>query len=158
MPSPSALACLRCGARNALDQYGSDSAACRAAQAPPNLTLLFATAPGRGLDRDRLEAKPASLWRWASFLPAAEKDAVSLGEATRRCGLRLRSASAKCGPTRLAKFEGLGPMGRTRVSRPACGDRAAPATGRRLQQRPRQGYLGRGDAPVVATDGERGAR
>jgi len=107
MPSPSALACLRCGARNALDQCGSDSAACRTAAAPPNLTLFFATAPGRGLDRDRLEAKPASLWRWASFPPTAKKDAASLGEATRRCGLRLRSASAKCGPTRLARFEGL---------------------------------------------------
>src|SRR5262249_44210264 len=63
MPSPSALVCLRCGA---LDQYASDCAACWAAQAPANLTLLFATAPGRR-----------------------------------------RSASAKCGSTRLARCEAL---------------------------------------------------
>ena len=80
MPSPSALACVRCGTQYALDQYASDCAACRTADTPANLTLLFATAPGQGLDRDRLDAKPASLWRWAAFLPAEAKDAVSLGE------------------------------------------------------------------------------
>jgi threonine synthase len=40
----------------------------------------LAAEPDRGLDRNRLGVKPASLWRCAAFLPAAEKNAVSPGE------------------------------------------------------------------------------
>ena len=80
MPSPSALACIRCGARYAIERYASDCAACRSADAPANLTVMYDATPGQALDRTHLVAKPASLWRWAAFLPAAVEEAVTLGE------------------------------------------------------------------------------
>ncbi len=80
MPCPSALACVRCGARYTLDRYAGDCPACRLAKAPANLTVAYDPAPGSGLDRARLPTKPTSLWRWDAFLPASAEHAVTLGE------------------------------------------------------------------------------
>ncbi|MCW5745142.1 MAG: pyridoxal-phosphate dependent enzyme [Alphaproteobacteria bacterium] len=80
MPIPSALACVRCGARYPLDHFAQDCAACRAAQAPANLTVAYDARPGEGLTPAAVPARPASLWRWQAFLPATADEAVSLGE------------------------------------------------------------------------------
>jgi threonine synthase len=80
MSSPSALACIRCGARYPLEHFSRDCAACRSAGAPANLTVRYDATPGQALDREHLAEKPASLWRWSAFLPAAEEEAVTLGE------------------------------------------------------------------------------
>ncbi len=79
MPAPSALACVRCGARYPVHRYAGDCPACRRVHAPANLTVVYDTAPGLGLDRGRPPAG-ASLWRWEAFLPAAAGNAVTLGE------------------------------------------------------------------------------
>jgi threonine synthase len=70
---------VRCGARYPLDRYAGDCVACRGAQAPANLTVVYDTAPGLGLDRAHPPAG-TSLWRWEAFLPAAAAQAVTLGE------------------------------------------------------------------------------
>jgi threonine synthase len=80
MPNPSALVCVRCSAPYPIDRYADDCPACRAAGAPSNLTVAYDSSPGEGSARDRTGSKPASMWRWQSFLPAAACDAVSLGE------------------------------------------------------------------------------
>ena len=79
MPSPSALACVRCGARQPLANYAADCPACRRAGAPANLTVIYDTTPGQGVERARPPAG-ASLWRWEEFLPASAAEAVTLGE------------------------------------------------------------------------------
>ena len=80
MPSPNALACVRCGARYSLSNFATDCAACRRAGAPANLTVVYDQAPGAGLTRDSVPKIPASMWRWQAFLPNAVDEAVTLGE------------------------------------------------------------------------------
>ena len=80
MPIPSALVCVRCGARYPIDRFAEDCPACRQARAPANLTVAYDSPPGEGAVRDAPLRRPASMWRWDSFLPAAAADAVSLGE------------------------------------------------------------------------------
>ena len=80
MPIPSALVCVRCGARYPIDRFAEDCQACRAARAPANLTVAYGSAAGEGCTRDAVARRPASMWRWDSFLPAAAAEAVSLGE------------------------------------------------------------------------------
>jgi len=80
MPTPTALACVRCGARVPVSHYASDCPICRSANSPANLTVTYDEQPGAGCDRERLSRLPASLWRWEGFLPAEAKDAVTLGE------------------------------------------------------------------------------
>lgn len=80
MPVPSALACVRCGARYAVDRFADDCAVCRAARAPANLTVVYESVPGAGFERDRPLRRPASMWRWDGFLSAPADQAVSLGE------------------------------------------------------------------------------
>ena len=80
MPSPSALVCVRCSARYAVDRFADDCPACRSAGAPANLTVAYDATPGAGLGRNDLQRRPRSMWRWDAFLPAAAGDAVSLGE------------------------------------------------------------------------------
>src|SRR5262249_17843876 len=46
MPSPSALACVRCSTSYPIACYWSDCPACRAAAAPANLTVRYEEAPG----------------------------------------------------------------------------------------------------------------
>jgi threonine synthase len=80
MPIPSALVCVRCGARYPIDHFAHDCQACRATGAPANLTVGYDSVPGEGGARDDVARKPASMWRWGSFLPANANKAVSLGE------------------------------------------------------------------------------
>ncbi|HEX9556634.1 MAG TPA: pyridoxal-phosphate dependent enzyme, partial [Reyranella sp.] len=80
MPIPSALVCVRCGARYPIDHFANDCQACRAARAPANLTVAYDSIPGEGRTRDEAARRPASMWRWEAFLPASADDAVSLGE------------------------------------------------------------------------------
>src|SRR5882724_5935409 len=80
MPIPSALVCVRCSARYPIDRFAEDCPACRQARAPANLTVAYDSPPGEGAIRDAPARRPASMWRWESFLPAAAADAVSLGE------------------------------------------------------------------------------
>jgi threonine synthase len=80
MPSPSALACVRCSTSYPIARYWSDCPACRAAAAPANLTVLYEEPPGAKLDPYRLQSEPSSLWRWEAFLPAPAQAAVTLGE------------------------------------------------------------------------------
>ena len=80
MARPAALACIRCGADYPLAHYADDCPVCRAAGTPSNLTVRYATPPGGGLRRDDLPRAPASLWRFADFLPHAASEAISLGE------------------------------------------------------------------------------
>jgi threonine synthase len=80
MPTPSALVCVRCGARYPIDHFAQDCEVCRAAGAPANLTVAYDSAPGNGRARDDAARRPASMWRWESFLPASAYEAVSLGE------------------------------------------------------------------------------
>src|SRR5262249_22688631 len=79
MPTPSALACVRCGARYPVDRYAEDCPACRTKGAPANLTVVYDQRPGEGLKSDALQRR-GSMWRWADFLHAPEAEAVSLGE------------------------------------------------------------------------------
>jgi threonine synthase len=79
MPNPSALVCVRCGARYPIDRFADDCQACRAAGAPSNLTVAYESVPGERYDRDEV-CRPPSMWRWEAFLPAAASEAVSLGE------------------------------------------------------------------------------
>src|SRR5260370_34672812 len=80
MPFPSALACVRCGARYPIDRYAEDCPACRANGAPANLTVAYDARPGEGLGRDGPLSRPGSMWRWDGFLHATAAEAVSLGE------------------------------------------------------------------------------
>jgi threonine synthase len=80
MPVPDALVCVRCGARYSIDRFADDCAACRSAGAPSNLHVAYQSVPGLGLDRNDLPRRPGSMWRWEAFLPAAAREAVSLGE------------------------------------------------------------------------------
>jgi len=80
MPTPSALVCVRCGARYPVDHYAHDCPACRSAGAPANLTVAYDSLPGEGLDQERPPHRPGSMWRWDDFLHAPAADAVSLGE------------------------------------------------------------------------------
>jgi len=80
MPIPSALVCVKCGARYPVDRYAHDCPACRAAGAPANLTVAYDSRPGEDGVRDQARRRPASMWRWEKFLPAAAGEAVSLGE------------------------------------------------------------------------------
>src|SRR3981081_2883531 len=80
MPIPSALVCVRCSARYPIDRFAEDCPACRQARAPANLTVAYDSPPGEGAIRHAPARRPASMWRWESFLPAAAADAVSLGE------------------------------------------------------------------------------
>jgi len=80
MPNPTALACVRCGARFPAFHFASDCSACRADQSPANLSVMYDVLPGRELNRAHLPLSPASLWRWEAFLPAEAKDAITLGE------------------------------------------------------------------------------
>jgi threonine synthase len=80
MPLASALCCVQCGARYPADHYARDCLACRRAGTPANLTVVYDTAPGQGLDRAAIPRLPASQWRWEAFLPAAATEAVTLGE------------------------------------------------------------------------------
>src|SRR6476660_3193721 len=79
MPSPSALACVRCGARYPVEHYAQDCPACRTRGAPANLTVAYAARPGEGLGQDALQRRD-SMWRWDAFLHATAAEAVSLGE------------------------------------------------------------------------------
>ena len=72
MPIPSALACVRCGARYPIDRFAQDCPACRQAGAPANLTVAYDSIPGRGPQPRRCGAPPASMWRW-DWLPAAPR-------------------------------------------------------------------------------------
>ena len=54
MSSPSALACIRCGTRYAIEHYASDCSACRSEGAPANLTVVYDDTPGQALDRKHL--------------------------------------------------------------------------------------------------------
>jgi threonine synthase len=80
MPTPTALACVRCGTRVAIAQFAGDCPACRRSDAPANLTVVYDEQPGARCDRRCLSGAPASQWKWEDFLPAAAKDAVTLGE------------------------------------------------------------------------------
>lgn len=80
MPVPSALVCVRCSARYAIDHFAQDCPACRSRGAPANLTVAYDGRPGEGLDRKKLLCRRSSMWRWEGFLHAAEAEAVSLGE------------------------------------------------------------------------------
>jgi len=80
MPNPSALVCVRCGARYPTDHFAHDCPACRTIGAPANLTVAYDSVPGDGLARQEVARRPASMWRWEAFLPAAASEAVSLGE------------------------------------------------------------------------------
>ena len=80
MPKPSTLVCVRCGAHYPVDHFAHDCVACRSAGAPANLTVAYESPVGLDLGRGEVPGRPASLWRWDAFLPAAASDAVSLGE------------------------------------------------------------------------------
>src|SRR5258708_5735254 len=80
MPIPSALVCVHCGARYSIDRFAEDCSACRRAGAPANLTVAYDSIPGEDRGRDDAVSRPASMWRWDSFLPAGAADAVTLGE------------------------------------------------------------------------------
>jgi threonine synthase len=80
MARPVALACISCGADHPLSHYADDCPACRKAGASSNLTVRYDAAPGAGLARDALPRAPASLWRFAAFLPLAASEAITLGE------------------------------------------------------------------------------
>jgi len=80
MPSPSALVCVRCGARHPVDYFAQDCAACRDRGAPANLTVAYDVRPGEGVDRDAVLRRKGSMWRWEGFLHATGADAVTLGE------------------------------------------------------------------------------
>ena len=79
MPTPSALVCVRCGARYPIDRYADDCPACRANGAPANLTVAYDRRPGEGLAKDALNRRD-SMWRWDDFLHAGAAQAVTLGE------------------------------------------------------------------------------
>jgi threonine synthase len=80
MARPAALTCIRCGADYKLTHFAEDCPVCRAAGTPSNLTVRYDAPPGTGLRRNALAAKPASLWRFAEFLPLPASEAVTLGE------------------------------------------------------------------------------
>ena len=80
MAHPAALACLRCGADHPLTHYADDCPTCRAAGVPSNLTVRYDGPVGAGLTRTALPASPASLWRFADFLPLPADRAITLGE------------------------------------------------------------------------------
>ena len=75
MGRPSALACVRCGARYPLTAWAEDCVSCRQS-GPANLTVCYGEEP----PRLRRPAAGLTLWRWAEALPVDEIDAVSLGE------------------------------------------------------------------------------
>ncbi len=80
MPTPSALVCVRCGARHPVDRYAHDCPACRAKGAPANLTVAYDGLPGANVSRDAVARGHASMWRWEGFLHAPAAEAVTLGE------------------------------------------------------------------------------
>src|SRR6185369_15463010 len=80
MPVPSALACVRCGARYPVDHYAQDCPACRARGAPANLGVVYDSVPGIGTDRAAIRRDRGSMWRWECFLHASAAEAVTLGE------------------------------------------------------------------------------
>ena len=80
MPTASALVCVRCSARYAVDRFADDCPACRSAGVPSNLTVAYDVQPGHGLPPRETSPRPRSMWRWDGFLPVAAADAVSLGE------------------------------------------------------------------------------
>jgi len=80
MPRPTALVCVRCGHRHSIDRYSDDCSPCRAQGAPSNLTVAYDAVPGEGHTRARAERPHGSMWRWDSFLPAAARDAITMGE------------------------------------------------------------------------------
>ena len=80
MPTPSALVCVRCSARYPTDRFAHDCPACRATGAPANLTVAYDSPPGESCIRGQGARRPASMWRWESFLPVPAAEAVSLGE------------------------------------------------------------------------------
>jgi threonine synthase len=80
MPNPSALVCVRCGARHCVDRFAQDCPACRARGAPANLTVAYDTMPGTGASKDAIARDRGAMWRWDAFLPAPRADAVTLGE------------------------------------------------------------------------------
>jgi len=80
MPVPSALVCVRCGARHPINHYAQDCPACRTKGAPANLTVAYDSRPGDGAERNASSGPARSMWRWDSFLHAYAADAVTLGE------------------------------------------------------------------------------
>ena len=80
MPTPSALACVRCGARYSVDSYARDCPACRAKGAPANLTVAYSGTPGADASKEAIRRDRGSMWRWNAFLHAPAADAVTLGE------------------------------------------------------------------------------
>lgn len=80
MPVPSALVCVRCGARHPIDHYAQDCPACRSQGAPANLTVAYDGRPGDGVDRAAVRRSAGSMWRWEGLLHAPAADAVTLGE------------------------------------------------------------------------------
>ena len=80
MPTPSALVCVRCGARHPVDSFAQDCSACRARGAPANLTVAYDAVPGAGASKDAIRRSRGSMWRWEAFLHASAADAVTLGE------------------------------------------------------------------------------
>jgi len=80
MPVPSALVCVRCGARHPIDRYAEDCPACRSRGAPANLTVAYDRPPGESVDRDAVRRRAGSMWRWDGLLHASAADAVTLGE------------------------------------------------------------------------------
>jgi len=80
MARPAALACISCGTDYPLTHFADDCPACRSAGVPSNLTVRYDAPVGAGLARDTLPSKPASLWRFADFLPLPAAEAISLGE------------------------------------------------------------------------------
>ena len=79
MPTPSALVCVRCGARYPVGRYAEDCPACRAKGAPANLTVAYDRRPGEGLGKEAFGRRD-SMWRWDDFLHAPVAEAVTLGE------------------------------------------------------------------------------
>ncbi|MCI0343907.1 MAG: threonine synthase, partial [Chloroflexi bacterium] len=79
MPRPAGLACVRCGAAYPLTRYAFDCDRCRG-EAPANLTVMYDDRALAGIRRETVAAGPATLWRWAPFLPVEARDVVSLGE------------------------------------------------------------------------------
>src|SRR5258708_12848798 len=81
MPIPSALVCVRCGARYPIDRFAHDCPVCRTAGAPANLTVAYDSAAGDGRARDEATRRPASIWRWEASLPPPAPQPLSLAPA-----------------------------------------------------------------------------
>jgi len=107
VPSPTGLACVRCGAAYAVTRHASDCDRCRGA-APANLTVTYAAGAFSAVRREALLAGPPTLWRYAPFLPVDARDAVSLGEGLTPL-VRADRLSAELGASLFVKDESRNP-------------------------------------------------